>query len=376
MVKRYDKVSANLGKLQPDKDGFLKIDNAYATKAGVLVYKTTDGRIVRELRPRDEVFKPESMNSLTMKPFTVEHRGGIVKSKDIAKYSAGSVGSTAREDGLFVGVPIGVHRKDAVDKIVKDGILELSAGYECEIEEKSGVDPEFGAYDRIQRNIRYNHLTVTKMARADGCAIRLDGADAVLEFEQKQSKEAMTVKIKSPKIQVGEQKFDSQTYTVPEEAEAAVTELSATLELVAEEANNRLDAMQAKLDGQAKELEEALAKSKESEEKLDSAIPKEELAAKIKEMADLQNMAKSYKVDRFDSLDEFELKKGIALKNGYNEEKLDSDAYLDAALDQIRAKKNPEAKLDKKETFEDLNKQNSTGNIQDEVNELKKLRRA
>lgn len=355
MVLRLDKHTHKLGKLTPDKNGFLRLDRVRATRAGVFIYRDKTGKVTRELRPREEVFKQDSMNTLTMKPFSLEHKGGLLTSKTVKDHSVGSTGESVREDGLFLEVSVAVHNEEGVSKITKQDALDVSAGYECDIEETSGVDPEFGPYDKIQRNIVYNHLTSTIKGRGEGCSIRLDsGAWQVDETEQSQPEgdnlqEESRMKIEIPPFTIGEKKFDSFPIEIPDGAEVAVQLLRNRMEDISFAAKELLSGKDAKFDSVTDELSTA---KKELEERNDSKLIEEKAGKLADEKLKVWEGAKS----RMDSK-EFEaikneplevIKKAVlAKKEGLDTARMDSDsAYLDAAFDQFLAEK-PSRKSEK-----------------------------
>jgi len=156
--------------------GFLKVEG-YASKAGVFVYHRGDGTEVRELRPRDEVFSLKALSSYEGAPLTLHHPSEKVTAKNAKRHSIGTVLQPARRDGDHVAVTMMICDADAIEA-AKRGTSQLSSGYTVEIEDKAGIDPEFGRYDCVQRNIEINHQALVDRARAgDTARIRLDRAD-------------------------------------------------------------------------------------------------------------------------------------------------------------------------------------------------------
>jgi hypothetical protein len=332
---RYDSFKVTTKSLKLDSSGFLNIPKAYPSRAGIFVYKDSSGKKVSELRHPDEVFRADSMESLAMKPFSIEHRGGILNPDTVQKEGAGTTGENIARENDFLTCSIAVFRSDAISQIIDDGVLELSAGYTCDIVEEGGLY-KGQRYDRMQTNIKYNHLTLTRKARGEGCRIRLDSGDAILadsgegagKNNQDQGERVMkVVQLKIPAISIGEVKFDSETIEVEESKAKEVGDLIARLELVTTE----LGKNEAKLDSLA-------AEKKEFEAKLDSFngyIAPSELGRVTKEHAQLLSVASEFKLDKADELSLKELKVGICkATKKFDEAKLDSSAdYLDAAWD-------------------------------------------
>ncbi|MBR1715627.1 MAG: DUF2213 domain-containing protein [Treponema sp.] len=197
-VKRFDTLDAGRWMTTPftrTTEGFLT-GRAIVTSIGVFTYKYADGTELRELRLPEEVFDPESLNSMKLKPVTNQHPDGFVTPENQQELQVGSLGSdvttttqyrdcdgwTEQEkitDGIHVAIDMTINRADAIDDVL-NGRRALSMGYTCEIEETSGV--YMGVeYDCIQRKIRYNHCAIVDAARAgDAAQIHLDSADAVL----------------------------------------------------------------------------------------------------------------------------------------------------------------------------------------------------
>lgn len=172
---------------------------AVLSRAGVFSYARADGSLVREWRPEEEVFAAESMSSVEDAPVTVGHPAGGVRSDNWREVVAGHVSakSTTRDDAV-AGIRTGVvvSRKDAVervrDKSRQDRLRDLSPGYDVRIDETPGVVPAGHAdagkpYDRVQRDIRYNHIALLAPGggrQGAAVSLRLDAADNAIEDER------------------------------------------------------------------------------------------------------------------------------------------------------------------------------------------------
>ena len=66
-------------------EGYLE-GRAIVSNVGVFTYVLPDGTIQRELRPPEEVFAEESINSLKLKPITNDHPAEKVTTENIKKY--------------------------------------------------------------------------------------------------------------------------------------------------------------------------------------------------------------------------------------------------------------------------------------------------
>lgn len=180
-------------------EGFLK-GRAIVTCAGVFTYQRADGSIQRELRLPEEVFAPETLESLKLKPVTLNHPMELVTSQNADELQVGSLGDnpsrttqqydwegkrvgwTEMTDGLNCAIDMIITKEEAINEVI-NGKQGLSMGYTCDLEETSGTWCGV-EYDCIQRNIRYNHCAIVDVGRAGDNAkidLRLDSADAVLK---------------------------------------------------------------------------------------------------------------------------------------------------------------------------------------------------
>jgi uncharacterized protein len=155
--------------------GFVKIP-VFFTKFGVLEYRR-DGKIVRELRPEEEVFSPESIATAQVAPVVVSHRVDEVTPDNVQDHTVGwVVGGVTRHDDKLAGSVI-IAARSAIEKIRRRELYALSMGYRITEEQKSGVDPQHGAYDLVQKNIRYNHVALMPPGggrAGEGSRLRLD----------------------------------------------------------------------------------------------------------------------------------------------------------------------------------------------------------
>lgn len=159
-------------------EGYLDA-TVYPTKIGVFQYVDASGAVVRELRPAEEVFSPESLRSLENKPHTLGHPPELVNSRNAKKYKTGHVyGRHAPDsDGIHTRARVLVTDEEAISAI-ESGKVQVSCGYTCDLDDTPGVWNGI-EYDRIQRNIRYNHLASVDRARlGEDVRIVLDGFDA------------------------------------------------------------------------------------------------------------------------------------------------------------------------------------------------------
>lgn len=179
MSRNYRLDYGTLGEAAKTTQGGYAIPAAL-TRAGVFTYISPDGRQIREWRPSSEVFRADTLKTLQNAPFTVGHpRGGVVKAENYSRLSRGHIGSDVRQDGDKTAATVFAQDQEAIRAIEK-GQRQISCGYHCDTENTAGVvpdgEPDAGQrYDRIQRNIVYNHAALVPNGRAGGeVRLRLD----------------------------------------------------------------------------------------------------------------------------------------------------------------------------------------------------------
>lgn len=184
MPQRLD--TGSLGTAQRTAQGGLAIP-ATLTRAGVFEYLRADGKMIREWRPLAEVSRPETIASLKNAPVTVRHPSeGRVGPDNYRRHVAGNVGEDVRMDGQHTVATVYVQAADALRSAA--AFRDVSCGYDCgRVDETPGVvpagEPDAGKpYDRIQRDITYNHLAIAvARGRAGSARLYLDAADNAVE---------------------------------------------------------------------------------------------------------------------------------------------------------------------------------------------------
>lgn len=168
-------------------DGILLCDAIFA-RDGVLEYKSPGGKTRREFRPPEE--NQKAISEFGLASLTLEHPTGLVDESNGDRLRKGISLQTPRYvvvpgKGGFVTGQIAVMSRDAQDAVRRGDASEISAGYKCRIEETPGswFNPATGQserYDAIQRDIKVNHIALTRLGRA-GPSVkvlgRFDSAD-------------------------------------------------------------------------------------------------------------------------------------------------------------------------------------------------------
>jgi len=171
-------------KVKKTRQGYWKADG-FATRTGVFTYRLPNGTLQRELRLSEEVFKPDSMETLKQVPMTNDHpSSGMLDTENTKQFSVGFTGENVRKVDDFLAVGLTITDKEAIDSIKDLGKQELSCGYKCQLEFKPGTFDGV-EYDAIQRNITYNHLAIVGKGRAGPNArIRLDSDTGFMDYNE------------------------------------------------------------------------------------------------------------------------------------------------------------------------------------------------
>jgi hypothetical protein len=267
-VQRFD-VARLTSKAKRTSQGFLQAP-AYFTRAGVFEYTRADGTTVRELRPEDEVFQQDSLDSLSLAPLTIDHPTELVSTKNVKSLSVGFAGERIARKDSFVEGTVTVIEDGAIQRLDAGELKEISAGYTCAIDPTSGHHPKFGRYDQVQRSIKYNHLALLpeNMGRAGNeVKVRLDGTAAILKESIDSVPEKTETRVDSPPrrhtVETEVVKIKGVEYAVEKSAAQA-------MQLALKEH----DALQGRFDAKeadAKRLADELALAKDPV-RLDSAV--------------------------------------------------------------------------------------------------------
>lgn len=179
MAFRVD-VGAALRKPKRLADGRIRVDSVL-TRTGVFTYRNPDGTTRREYRPEPEVFLASALESFADVPVTDDHPPEMLTADTARQFAVGHVSGEPRRDGSFVVGTLVIIDAATIAKMER-GKVEVSCGYEVDLEETPGVTPSGERYDCIQRNIRGNHVAIVDVGRAGPEArIRMDCATLVPE---------------------------------------------------------------------------------------------------------------------------------------------------------------------------------------------------
>jgi hypothetical protein len=330
--------------LQPN--GFLNV-LANLTRTGILVYSRAepDGTIstLRQLRLPDEVFSSESLATLLGLPVTNTHPKELVTPENASDFIVGMssdkpkkvyapVGNTDDEDDKeeFVQQQITLFDSDTIEEVMDGEKTELSLGYTLELDETPGVYKGQN-YDVIQRNIRYNHISLVKRGRAGrNCKVLLDDKETVVQLdgETLHDDDGSNINDDNKGEDMKIFKYGSKEFNVDDDVHALLTSLTANL-----------DGMDDKLSSKTKEIEKLLAKCDELSDKIKTQKDEEDTEKfnqAVKDRVSLEGKAGKVLGESvaLDSLSDIEVKKKVIskLRDGIN---LDgrSDEYINARFE-------------------------------------------
>ncbi|MEI6806686.1 MAG: DUF2213 domain-containing protein [Myxococcaceae bacterium] len=155
-VQRFDFVGTTQA-LETTPQGFVRVD-ARLTRTGIFTY-TQDGKVTRELRLPEEVFRCDSLKSIAGAPVTDLHPDTFVCPENAKELAVGFAGEDIKPDGDFVTAKLTITDAAAIEGLKEGSRKEISLGYTCEIEDSPGIH-NGEPYDSIQRNIVVNHIAL------------------------------------------------------------------------------------------------------------------------------------------------------------------------------------------------------------------------
>jgi hypothetical protein len=233
-------------------EGFLIVDLRIA-RTGLQTYAKPDGSPQIEFRPEEEVFAQEALDSFKGKLLTILHPPKMLNPENWKPFTIGHIGDDVRKDGDWMVASGYVIDKNAIDRIIKGDLQELSGGYWAEMDSTPG-DLNGCKYDVIQRKITGNHVALGPkgFARAGRDArIVLDSEgsviiDSVDSYRNEYNEETMKFKII----------IDGINYEI--EASESTKEVLDRFLSASEESKAKNDALKSELDETKKRLDSAL----------------------------------------------------------------------------------------------------------------------
>lgn len=326
-VFRFDRTAVK-GEAKKTDNGFLFSDSVL-TRAGIFEYLLSNGTVQRELRPAEEVFSVDSLESLKMVPLTNGHPDtGKVDAENAKVLQVGHVGENIRKDSDDVMGNLLVTDKNTIT-LIENGNKDVSCGYSCDLVSKSGVY-KGKRFDAIQTNIRYNHVAVAiHRGRAGNAKINLDSAIA---------EEITTIPVEGKNMpELKKIVLDGVEYEAEAPVIAEVTKQKATIDALKDSATTKgkehTDAV-ATLEGERDTLKEEVKTLKADTgdtEKFDAAVK-----ARIELIGSASEVLKGDALKGIADKTEIEIKKAVILAKS-PDAKLDDkeDVYITARYDAV-----------------------------------------
>ncbi len=185
MAKIFTQIFDAGTKRKQIKNGYLLIEDNIVARTGIQKYKKKElglgdsNEIINVYRPPEQVFDVDSLASYEESPITIHHPKQFVDASNHDKLSVGDLVRVKPEQES------GLVRADLIVKTtkglraIKDGLKQISMGYDANIILQDGVTPDGEQYQALATNIKINHCALVPVGRA-GVA-RLN--DSVIELE-------------------------------------------------------------------------------------------------------------------------------------------------------------------------------------------------
>lgn len=168
----YDE-KENMSARIEDNNGWVEIKNNPISKVGVFPYLGKSiglpgldpNKFYDVYRPAEELSSNECIESFKLVPWIDEHEMLGKKFENAAEKKGieGVIGEEVYFDYPYLKANIKIF-SDSLDESIENGKKELSCGYACIYEKKSGVF-ENKSYDIVQKIIRGNHLALVNEGR-------------------------------------------------------------------------------------------------------------------------------------------------------------------------------------------------------------------
>jgi len=223
----------------------------------------------------------------------------------------------------FISASLIVTDPKAIEAVEKGHRREVSLGYQCNIENTSGVwNGE--TYDCIQRDIIYNHVAIVPKGRAGSeVSIRMDANDAMTEYPEEPIKET---KMENKKI-----RLDGVDFELTSQAAQAVEKMLAKHDLDMSAIKAEFETAKGQLDA----VKADLAKAEQA--RMDAEDPSK-LQAAITARVELLSKAKKILGEgaEIDGLSDRKIKEAVISKVN-PEMKFDDaeDGYVNGGFDHI-----------------------------------------
>lgn len=198
MAYRKDRLTVDRSDLpepiERGSDGSVHVRMRIA-KPGVMEYEDDNGETVKELVPKEELKKPSSLFTLAKAAVTDQHpRKKKVDRQNASDVIVGDLSSEVEYNSNTDYVESDASlRTDSALQSAKSGRVEVSPGYNCDLQPKDDLDPEqkdfftrrYGDFDFVQRNRVYNHVALVDNARGGSdVRTRIDSSDEDVKVQK------------------------------------------------------------------------------------------------------------------------------------------------------------------------------------------------
>jgi hypothetical protein len=341
MPFRIDKIAIK-GRVSRTDEGYLT-GIAPITRAGVFTYHGSDGKPYNELRHPDDVFSPDSLETLKMVPITNTHPWfGRVKSDNVKRVQVGMTGESVTTDAPHVMSSIKITDSSAVEDI-DSGRQQVSAGYKCQVINETGVFDGI-EYTSRQKNIRYNHVALCDAGRAGpDVGLNLDSLDT--EDTDIMISDSVEYSQFTGSKNMGKIVLDSCEYEAPQDVINACNRDKLRTDAILAESTAKIASLTK--DHDALKGENAALKAKvDSFDKRDFG---KEIQEAVKNRRDLETSASivlpKEVSGKFDSMSDADIRKAV-ISTKLPDLKLDSqsDAFIDGCYNTVIASAKQEKK--------------------------------
>lgn len=248
-MRLVDRVSISDMALSPE--GYLRV-RARMSRHGIQDYhgyeigQEPPEKVFRIYRPADEVFSDEALASFRLKPVTDGHPFDGVTAETWTKEARGIIAEDVRRDGDHMVATLLITDADIANRIQRNGSVELSCGYDCELDITPGFTASAQTYDAVQRSIRGNHVAIVEQGRCGpSCSTQADGGDAMPTLKDCPGESRCSCQRKNSEDQDMTKKtvtIDGKTLEVTAEVAAVIDGLVAKLDAAASEGKAIKDA--------------------------------------------------------------------------------------------------------------------------------------
>ncbi len=277
-------------KYTEDENGYITIPQNPISKSGVFQYlgksispDLDPEKVYNVWRPEEELNNPETIESFRLTPWIPEH---VMLGEGFTPAEVVGVQGVTGETVEFLGGTLYSKLKlfgDDLKKMIRAGLKELSCGFRCKWEIRSGITPDGQSYEVVQTQIRGNHLASVESARM-GSDVRVAMDRAVfaldsIDFNLKPNGDNMLTK---------------------EDLKAAMDETIKPVQKALDAAEKKIGELEKKAEDMSKEEKSAEDMEEEEAKKAEEKKKSEAMDSAIAKVADLEKEVKTLKSTAMD----------------------------------------------------------------------------